>query len=55
MQLGAHKASINPALPAELADEVADGNLWGTDDLIDINADDDDWSECSALSLLLSL
>jgi len=51
MQLGKGKtpASVaSAALAAQLAEEVAmtepDGNPWGTDDLIDINADQDDWS-----------
>lgn len=54
MQLGANKVPTgvaSAALASKLADEVAaseginDGNPWGTDDLIDINADQDDWSE----------
>ncbi|OCH90251.1 ARM repeat-containing protein [Obba rivulosa] len=51
MQLGAHKvpASVSAAaLAAEWADEaVADAaqiNYWGSDDLMDVNADQDDWS-----------
>lgn len=53
MQLGANKVpggiSIS-ALADQLADEAAasasvEGNPWGSDDLIDVNADDDDWSE----------
>ena len=52
MQLGASKVPAN-ILAEELAQEVAaevaaedhiDHNPWGTDDLIDINADQDDWS-----------
>lgn len=54
MQLGANKVPTgvaSAALASKLADEVAaseginDGNPWGTDDLIDINADQDDWSQ----------
>jgi SCY1-like protein 1 len=52
MQLGASKvpASVAAAsLAAQLEEEAAaeegvEGNPWGTDDLIDINADEDDWS-----------
>ena len=62
MQLGASKtpASVAAAsLAAQLEDEAAaeegiDGNPWGTDDLIDINADEDDWSECFCVNLDLS-
>lgn len=49
MQLGGNKqssASKTAALAAELAGE-AEGeatNAWGTDDLMDVNADEDDWS-----------
>ncbi|KAJ7072523.1 hypothetical protein C8F01DRAFT_1104261 [Mycena amicta] len=50
MQLGAHKvpASVaTAALVEQLAEEAAaqdEGNPWGNDDLIDVNADQDDWS-----------
>ncbi|KAJ7647578.1 armadillo-type protein [Roridomyces roridus] len=51
MQLGAHKVPASVAAAAlveQLAEEAAaaesDGNPWGNDDLIDINADEDDWS-----------
>ncbi|KAK7057436.1 kinase domain-containing protein [Favolaschia claudopus] len=51
MQLGAHKVPASVAAAAmveQLAEEAAaaegDGNPWGNDDLIDVNADDDDWS-----------
>jgi SCY1-like protein 1 len=48
MQLG-KKDTSSAALVAELTEEVvkeeADSNPWATDDLIDINADQDDWSE----------
>jgi SCY1-like protein 1 len=54
MQLGASKTPGSVAaasLAAQLEEEAAaeegiDGNPWGTDDLIDINADEDDWSKC---------
>jgi hypothetical protein len=39
MQLGAHKTSLPGALPGGLAEEAR----WG-DDLMDVNADADDWS-----------
>lgn len=52
MQLGASKVppSVAAAVLAEqLAEEVAvsegDSNPWGNDDLIDVNADADDWSK----------
>jgi SCY1-like protein 1 len=53
MQLGTNKVSASLAtasLAAQLTEEAAaeegtDGNPWGTDDLIDINADQDDWSK----------
>lgn len=49
MQLGANKTPAINLLADELAEEIAasasiEGNPWGTDDLIDVNADDDDWS-----------
>lgn len=51
MQLGAHKVPASVAAAAmveQLAEEAAaaegEGNPWGNDDLIDVNADDDDWS-----------
>jgi len=52
MQLGASKvpaSAVAASLAAELeeeatAEEGIEGNPWGTDDLIDINADEDDWS-----------
>ena len=49
MQLGGNKqtsALKTAALAAELAGEVeAEAvNAWGNDDLMDVNADDDDWS-----------
>ena len=52
MQLGKRDTiftAVPAALVAELTEEAAteeaDSNPWGTDDLIDINADQDDWSE----------
>ena len=55
MQLG-KKDTSSSALVAELTEEVvteeADSNPWATDDLIDINADQDDWSEWSIRALI---
>jgi SCY1-like protein 1 len=53
MQLGTNKIPAGvttTSLAAQLAEEAAaedgtDGNPWGNDDLIDINADQDDWSK----------
>jgi SCY1-like protein 1 len=39
-----------PSSSSHLRSE-AGHNPWGTDDLIDVNADEDDWSEFSAPSL----
>uniref|UniRef100_A0A0W0FWE6 Protein kinase domain-containing protein n=1 Tax=Moniliophthora roreri TaxID=221103 RepID=A0A0W0FWE6_MONRR len=52
LQLGANKAPSGIAvasLAQQLADEAAaedgiDSNPWGNDDLMDVNADEDDWS-----------
>ncbi|KZT24267.1 ARM repeat-containing protein [Neolentinus lepideus HHB14362 ss-1] len=53
MQLGAHKAPASASVavfPTELEEEMSAatsieaGNPWGNDDLMDVNADDDDWS-----------
>ncbi|KAJ7251828.1 armadillo-type protein [Mycena haematopus] len=51
MQLGAHKVPASVAAAAlveQLAEEAAaaegEDNPWGNDDLIDVNADEDDWS-----------
>lgn len=53
MQLGASKLPT-AHMPAEWAEEAAaeaeaeegqHSNPWGNDDLMDINADQDDWSE----------
>ena len=51
LRLGANKASSSIAIDSlvnKLAEEAAEfttieGNPWGSDDLIDINADADDW------------
>jgi SCY1-like protein 1 len=46
MQLGAHKAPAG-ALAAEIAAEAAGDELpggWGDGDLMDVNADEGDWS-----------
>jgi len=45
MQLGAHKTSGPSVLPGGLADEAR----WGGD-LMDVNADEDDWSTYPRLS-----
>ena len=55
MQLGTNKAPSSSHLAAEWAEEAAaeaeaeEGlmhqNPWGSDDLMDVNADQDDWSE----------
>ena len=48
MQLGVKSPGLPPhGLADDLADEIAANeaaNPWGTDDLIDVNADEDDWS-----------
>jgi SCY1-like protein 1 len=53
MQLGASKLPVTH-MPAEWAEEAAaeaeaeeatQGNPWGNDDLMDVNADQDDWSK----------
>lgn len=49
LQLGSKSsgALATASLPSELAEEIAateTANAWGTDDLIDIQNDDDDWS-----------
>lgn len=53
MQLGASKVPV-AILAMQLEEDAmggdGDASPWGTDDLIDINADEDDWS----MSLLLS-
>src|SRR5258708_31583130 len=56
MQLGgkSHAITAHVNLADQLAEEAAasatlEGNPWGTDDLIDVNADEDDWGEWSLL------
>lgn len=53
LRLGANKASSSIAIDSlvnKLVEEESatsatiEGNPWGSDDLIDVNADDDDWS-----------
>lgn len=55
MRLGGTKAASSPAGGSTLVDALAgefeeDGDevakAWGTDDLMDVNADEDDWSTC---------
>lgn len=46
MKLGGAKKAPGKSLADQLAGEWEEedgGNAWGTDDLIDVNADDDDW------------
>ena len=58
LRLGANKASSSIAtdsLVNKLAEEAAEfatteGNPWGSDDLIDMNADDDDWGMLASFS-----
>ncbi|WVR00194.1 hypothetical protein IAU59_007336 [Kwoniella sp. CBS 9459] len=38
------KSSLADTLAGEWEEEDETANAWGTDDLIDVNADDDDWS-----------
>lgn len=50
MKLGGAKPKPGANLMDELAAELDDdevANAWGTDDLMDVNADADDWSESS--------
>ncbi|KAG5646819.1 hypothetical protein DXG03_002196 [Asterophora parasitica] len=48
MQLGASKVPSSSTIADKWAEEVAEStsgeNPWGNDDLIDVNADEDDWS-----------
>jgi len=61
LQLGANKvpSSVSMGMLADqLAEEAAataslEGNPWGTEDLMDVNADEDDWSELAALCIKL--
>ncbi len=54
LQLGAHKSSsaVSAALIDQLTEEVAaeNDNPWGGDDLMDVNADEDDWSQSDLLA-----
>ena len=58
LRLGANKASSSIAIDSlvnKLAEEAAEsatieGNPWGSDDLIDINADADDWGMLDSFS-----
>lgn len=57
MQLGgkSHVTASNANLADQLAEEVAASDIlaenpWGTNDLIDVNADEDDWSTLSPFS-----
>ncbi len=54
MQLGASKVPLSSHVTADWAEEAAaeaeaeesgHANPWGTDDLMDVNADQDDWSK----------
>jgi len=48
MQLGASKSSaVFSSLADQLTEEAEkeEGNPWGNEDLMDVNADEDDWSE----------
>jgi len=56
MQLGgkSHAITAHVNLADQLAEEAAasatlEENPWGTDDLIDVNADEDDWGKWSLL------
>ncbi|KAF8893945.1 hypothetical protein BD779DRAFT_1753347 [Infundibulicybe gibba] len=49
LQLGANKTPQSRVLAEQLAEEIEagereDSNPWGNEDLIDVNADQDDWS-----------
>ena len=58
LRLGGNKVSSSKAIDSlvdQLAEEAADsatieGNPWGSDDLIDINADADDWGMLASFS-----
>jgi len=45
------KALSGSHLRSEVGELVNGPNPWGTDDLIDVNADEDDWSEFNIPSL----
>ena len=52
MQLGGGHVSSTLSHAAEWAAEaeVETSNPWGNDDLMDVNADQDDWSEMTPLA-----
>lgn len=55
LRLGPNKASSSIAIDSLLAEEATtsatiQGNPWGSDDLIDVHADDDDWSMLTSFS-----
>lgn len=55
LQLGANKQSASAkaaALATEMASEMGGdaGDAWGTDDLMDVNADEEDWSAFESAS-----
>lgn len=51
MQLGGHVSSTQSHAVEWAAEaEVETSNPWGNDDLMDVNADQDDWSETISLS-----
>lgn len=48
---GVHKPALSTSLIDELAGEFEEdgdavADAWGSNDLMDVNADGDDWSEC---------
>jgi len=43
--------ALSGHLRSEIGDLVKGHKPWGTDDLIDVNADDDDWSKFNIPSL----
>ena len=47
MRLTSHKSTLGD-LPAELIEETS--GSWADGDLMDVNADEDDWSECTRKS-----
>ncbi|KAJ8455906.1 hypothetical protein ONZ45_g18842 [Pleurotus djamor] len=44
LRLGGHQPSSVNAFVAELEKEASVANAWGSDDLMDVNADQDDWT-----------
>jgi SCY1-like protein 1 len=60
LQLGTNKATAGIILAAQLAEEAAaredvDNNAWGPGDLMDVNADQDDWSQWPTFYVIYSL